>query len=138
LGPSSGFPVTRNFRICLLDLTKASDLSITAEQIPWSFLDATNIDAEKVAREGRFKLKFCYRLNLVPLILSPLKTRKETMLIVARYCADAKGNSGSEQKCRMGAIPHRLNSVNRSGVTLRKKIVFLVLVEKTGLVQCLL
>jgi transcriptional regulator with PAS, ATPase and Fis domain len=79
----------------LLDLNEAGDLSVTAEKIPRSFSNATN------------KPDLFYRLNVVPLTLSAFRERKEAIVIPARYCVDAKVNSGSEQECRMGAIPHR-------------------------------
>ncbi len=45
---------------------------------------ATNVDMEKVVRNGRFREDLFFRLNVVPMEIAPLRERREDILILAR------------------------------------------------------
>ncbi len=46
---------------------------------------ATNIDLEEEIRQGRFREDLYYRLNMVPVEIPPLRSRKEDMRILAEH-----------------------------------------------------
>jgi DNA-binding NtrC family response regulator len=46
---------------------------------------ATNRNLEKEVAEGRFRLDLYYRLNVVPILLPPLRERKDDIAVLANY-----------------------------------------------------
>lgn len=48
-------------------------------------LTATNLDLEKAVRDEVFRQDLYYRINVFPIILPPLRTRKDDILLLADY-----------------------------------------------------
>jgi len=46
---------------------------------------ATNMDLAERAREGKFRTDLLYRLNAIPLVLPPLRRRREDIPVLAKY-----------------------------------------------------
>ena len=62
-------------------------------------LAATNKDLEKEMEEGRFRQDLYYRLHVIPLIVPPLRERKEDIKPLAeRFLLDAAVKEGEKQK----------------------------------------
>ncbi|MFB4202510.1 sigma 54-interacting transcriptional regulator [Arhodomonas sp. KWT2] len=56
---------------------------------------ATNMDMEQAVREGRFRADLYYRLNIYPVIIPPLRERREDIpLLVERFLAKYNARHG--------------------------------------------
>ena len=63
-------------------------------------LAATNVDLEEAASKGLFRVDLYYRLNVVPIILPPLRNRKEDVPLLLEHFLKAS-NKRNEKKVRM-------------------------------------
>jgi len=59
---------------------------------------ATNVDVEKAVRDGKLRKDLYYRLNLIPIILPPLRERREDINLLAtnfmvKYATEFKKNT---------------------------------------------
>jgi len=60
---------------------------------------ATNVDLRKMVRDGAFREDLFYRLNVVPIVVPPLRARREDIPLLARHFA--------AKSCRHNRMPVR-------------------------------
>jgi len=72
-------------------------------------ISATNADLEKRVRQGQFRDDLYYRLNVIPIVLPPLRDRREDIPLLARHflqksCKDMKRPLMALSREAMGAL----------------------------------
>ena len=77
---------------------------------------ATNVDVEKAVHEGKLRQDLYYRLNLIPIILPPLRERREDITLLAahfivKYASEFKKNA----KCFSPGALQKLLTYNWPG-----------------------
>ncbi|HZG72545.1 MAG TPA: sigma 54-interacting transcriptional regulator [Chondromyces sp.] len=78
-----------HLQVKLLRVIQTKEITRVGGTIPVKlnirFLSATNRDLEQMIEENRFREDLYYRLNVVPIVIPPLRERKEDILPLARY-----------------------------------------------------
>lgn len=59
--------------------------SAKSRQANLRVVTATNIDVEKAVRDGKLRQDLYYRLNMIPIILPPLRERREDITLLATH-----------------------------------------------------
>jgi len=59
-------------------------------------LAATNVPLEDLVRNGQFREDLYYRLNVIPIVVDPLRRRKEDILPLARHIVQAETPEGKK------------------------------------------
>ncbi len=70
-------------------------------QSNFRLITATNRDLDKEVKEGRFRQDLYYRLNVIPLMLPPLRSRNQDVILLAQNFVERYGRKyGSDLKLR--------------------------------------
>jgi DNA-binding NtrC family response regulator len=60
---------------------------------------ATNVDLKKLVKDGTFREDLFYRLNVVPIVLPPLRARREDVALLAQHFV--------QKSCKSNSVPPR-------------------------------
>jgi two-component system response regulator AtoC len=87
----------------LLRALQEREIERVGESRPFKFdirvLAATNVDLKKLVKEGAFRGDLFYRLNVVPITLPPLRSRREDVALLAHhFVLKSCTNNGVKQR----------------------------------------
>lgn len=69
---------------------------------------ATNADLEKLVRDGKFRLDLFYRLNVIKIVLPPLRARKEDIPVLVEHYLSVFGEKLGKGRMQMTVDAMRL------------------------------
>ncbi len=76
-------------------------------KVDFRIIAATNRDLEQDVREGRFRKDLFYRINVIPIVIPPLRQRKEDIMALALNML-ARYNAGHSMRKRLSPEVMRL------------------------------
>ncbi len=95
--------MTLSLQAKLLRALQEREIERVGESRPFKFdirvIAATNLDLKKQVKEGTFREDLFYRLNVVPITLPPLRTRREDVALLAQHFV--------QKSCRSNDLPMR-------------------------------
>ncbi len=65
--------------------------SVKTKKVDFRLITATNRDLENMVRKGEFREDLYYRLNVIPMIIPPIRSRKEDIIPLCEYFLDQFG-----------------------------------------------
>src|SRR5262245_60985787 len=95
--------MTLSLQAKLLRALQEREIERVGESRPFKFdirvIAATNIDLRKLVKEGTFREDLFYRLNVVPITLPPLRSRREDIALLANHFV--------QKSCKHNGVPSR-------------------------------
>ncbi len=98
--------MTLSLQAKLLRALQEREIERVGESRPFKFdirvIAATNIDLRKLVKEGTFREDLFYRLNVVPITLPPLRSRREDIALLVNHFV--------QKSCKSNGVPARVIS----------------------------
>jgi len=95
--------MTLSLQAKLLRALQEREVERVGESRPFKFdirvVAATNVDLRKLVKEGTFREDLFYRLNVVPITLPPLRSRREDIALLANHFV--------QKSCKHNGVPAR-------------------------------
>ena len=95
--------MTLSLQAKLLRALQEREVERVGESRPVKFdirvVAATNVDLKKMVKDGTFREDLYYRLNVVPIVLPPLRSRREDIALLARHFV--------QSSCKSNNVPER-------------------------------
>jgi DNA-binding NtrC family response regulator len=95
--------MTLSLQAKLLRALQEREIVRVGESRPFKFdirvIAATNVDLRKLVKEGTFREDLFYRLNVVPITLPPLRSRREDIALLANHFV--------QKSCKHNGVPAR-------------------------------
>ena len=95
--------MTMSLQAKLLRALQEREIERVGESRPVKFdirvVAATNVDLKKLVKEGTFREDLYYRLNVVPIVLPPLRARREDVALLAQHFV--------QKSCKSNGVPPR-------------------------------
>ena len=95
--------MTLSLQAKLLRALQEREIERVGESRPFKFdirvVAATNIDLRKLVKEGTFREDLFYRLNVVPITLPPLRSRREDIALLSNHFV--------QKSCKSNGVPSR-------------------------------
>src|SRR2546430_16806929 len=96
---STLFPYTTLFRSKLLRVLQEGEIERLGGAAPIHVdvrvLAATKVDLLDAVNEGRFRQDLYYRLNVVPIVIPPLRDREDDLKLLAQHFIESVGRGGN-------------------------------------------